>query len=516
MKRPSFSTQLVALWALVAALCAMLVAAVWFMAISAESQQIAGARQQAAAACEAAASRYDLSRPLSGPPGNTDLMRAVLDTVLAQARGVEGGFWTAAPGRASSIQGTTAAASGPSSSGFLAYAFPTYEGSGIKRDIPQAETPLILRTLQMSAAKGAAVTDVIRNGPEAVVAAACPVHVEPAVSAWMLTRARPPLGPHGQLLAAGLAVVLAVILVVAIVIALALRRRRRDLARLEAALSSEHASGHDVRLPRVGEPELDGIVDALNRYAARADLLRRQADDLRDKLAGAERFSALGKLAAQVAHEIRNPAGAMRLKAENALAGDSERRESALRFILEQIGRIETQISSLLALTQPITIRPQAVNLAQWLADVADSHHELACRRGVRLALVAKLEEPAEASARLPAFDADQLRRALDNLLVNALRHASDGGVVTVTARRSTLAGSSCLRIEVFDDGPGVPPDRRERIFEPFVTGRPDGSGLGLAVVREVAVAHGGRAYLDDPSKGGACFVIEIPWQPSS
>ena len=516
MKRPSFTTQLVALWALVAALCAMLVATVWFMAMSAESQQIAGARQQAAAACEAAASRYALSRSLSGPPGNTDVMRAALDTVLAEAKGVEGGFWTAAPSRAASDQGAPPAGSGPTSNGFLAYAFPTYEGSGIKRDVPQAETPLIVRTVQVAAARGTAVTDVIRNGPEAVVAAACPVHVEPGVLAWMLTRARPPLGPHGQLLAAGLAVVLAVILVVAIVIALALRRWRRDLARLEGALSSEHASGHNVRLPRVGEPELDGIVDALNRYAARADLLRQQAGDLRDKLAGAERFSALGKLAAQVAHEIRNPAGAMRLKAENALAGDSERRESALRFILDQIGRIETQIASLLALTQPITIRPQAVNLAQWLADAIDSHDELARRRGVRLALVAKLDEPAGSPPPLPAFDADQLRRALDNLLVNALRHASEGGNVTVTVRRDDTAEPFALRIEVFDDGPGVPADQRDRIFEPFVTGRPDGSGLGLAVVREVAVAHGGRAYLDDPPNGGACFVIEVPWQPCS
>ncbi len=81
MKRPSFSTQLVVLWALVAALCAMLVGIVWFMAISAEGQQMAGAAQQAAAACEAVASRYSLSRPLTRAASNTDLMQAVLDTV---------------------------------------------------------------------------------------------------------------------------------------------------------------------------------------------------------------------------------------------------------------------------------------------------------------------------------------------------------------------------------------------------------------------------------------------------
>lgn len=65
------------------------------------------------------------------------------------------------------------------------------------------------------------------------------------------------------------------------------------------------------------------------------------------------------------------------------------------------------------------------------------------------------------------------------------------------------------------DTGPGVPAEQRERIFEPFVTGRADGTGLGLAVVREVAAVHGGQAWLDDVPHG-ASFVIEIPWQPSS
>jgi nitrogen-specific signal transduction histidine kinase len=67
----------------------------------------------------------------------------------------------------------------------------------------------------------------------------------------------------------------------------------------------------------------------------------------------------------------------------------------------------------------------------------------------------------------------------------------------------------------VSDNGPGVPPEHREHIFEPFVTGCPDGSGLGLAVVSEVAAAHGGRAWLDETSETTS-FVMEVPWQPSS
>jgi signal transduction histidine kinase len=109
-------------------------------------------------------------------------------------------------------------------------------------------------------------------------------------------------------------------------------------------------------------------------------------------------------------------------------------------------------------------------------------------------------------------LDPEQLRRAVDNLVLNAIRHAGAGGHVTVTARN---AQQGQLVIEVADDGPGVPQDQRLRIFEPFVSDSAAGSGLGLAVVREVAAAHGGQAYVaDNPS--GAHFRIEIPWQPYS
>jgi signal transduction histidine kinase len=520
MKRLSFSTQLVALWAMVATICAMLVAAVWFIANSADGEQVAGAKRQASTACSAVASRYSLSRPLSGTAAHPDLMHAVLDTVLAQAPGVEGGFWTSSARTLAALPETRLSnpmdtAGNPAEAGFLAYAFPTYQGSGIKRDIPQAETPLIVRALQTAAATHAEATDVVRRGDDAVVAAACPVNGETALFVWTLTRAQPALGAHGRMLVSGLAAVLAVILIVAVALALALRRWKRNLNRLEEALSAAGDIDQSGQMHRLGEPELDRIVDALNRYAARAESLRQQTVDLSVKLASAERFGMLGKLAAQIAHEIRNPAGAMRLKAENALAGDNDRQQNALRFILEQIRRIETQVASLLALTQPVTIKPHPVDVAQWLTQVVESHRELARSRGIQL-MLAGLDEMTQMPAiPQPSFDADQLQRALDNLLLNALRHVGNGGLVTVSAQRDPTAVCPQLRIAVSDNGSGVPAGQRERIFEPFVTGHANGSGLGLAVVREIASAHGGRASLAD-TPNGACFVIEIPWQPSS
>ncbi|WP_250517145.1 HAMP domain-containing sensor histidine kinase [Caballeronia sp. INDeC2] len=493
MPRPSFSTQLFALWILVAVLCGLLTAAVWLMLTSALGERVTAAKQQAAAACTAVASRYDLSMQRPGET-NVDLMHAVLDLVLIRTDGIEGGFWN-----------DTASAGAPR--GFLAYAFPTYEGSGVKRDVPEAETPLILRTLRKAGSAGRMQVDVVSSGADAVIAVACPVPRHAGLLAWMLTRARPPLGAYGERAATILAGVLAIIVVLALFLAVALRRWRRNLTRLEQALAPDGGFEQGRRLERLGERDLDQIVDALNRYVERAERLQRDANALSAQLAQAERFGALGKMAAQIAHEIRNPAGAMRLKAENALAGDGARREAALKTIIEQVGRIESQVTSLLALTQPVTIDVRAVDLRAWLGDIVHTHEAGAAKRGI--ALRAQIET----GARQPVFDPAQMARALDNLIVNALRHAPPGGHVTVRARGAQWTEGERLRLEVTDDGPGVSAAERERIFEPFVTGRPDGSGLGLAVVREIASAHGGRACLAEDSNV-TCFVIDLPWRP--
>ena len=501
--RLSFSSQLAVFWALVAVMCALLGGLVLFMARENEGPRIDAARNRSLVGCQAVASRYDLSIDNHNDPDpHADLMHAVLDVVLAQMPDVEGGFWR----NAGSGRGV-----------FEAYAFPTYQGSGIKRDVPDAETPLILRALRAAASKQTAATEFVSNRQDAVIVAACPVPHRPALLAWTLTRSRPPLGAWGRTLLAALVALLAVIVGIAIALGVRLRRWRVHLARVETSVAQhvgDTASPLTAQPPvqpiaMTGEPELDRIVEAFNTHAARTAALQTQAVELNSKLAQAERFSALGRLAAQMAHEIRNPIGAMRLKAENALAGDETRKQRALATILEQIHRVESQLAGLLALTQPVRVEVQGVPLRAWLDERVILHRDAAENAHVTLAVI----EPDGASMSTPAeavFDAAQLSRALDNLLLNALRHAPPDGRVTVKAARV----ADMLRIEVSDDGPGVQQADRERIFEPFVTGHAAGSGLGLAVVREIAAAHGGRAFYE-ARQMGACFVIEIPWRTS-
>jgi signal transduction histidine kinase len=105
--------------------------------------------------------------------------------------------------------------------------------------------------------------------------------------------------------------------------------------------------------------------------------------------------------------------------------------------------------------------------------------------------------------------------RVLDNLLVNAVRHAPEGGQVTITVERAAAG----LLILVEDSGAGVAAELTGQLFEPFVTGRPDGTGLGLAIARELTDAHGGRLVLRRPGGAqpgqGAAFALELPCRPS-
>jgi signal transduction histidine kinase len=226
----------------------------------------------------------------------------------------------------------------------------------------------------------------------------------------------------------------------------------------------------------------------------------------RQRAVAAERLAAVGRLSAGLAHEIRNPIAAMRLKAENALAAsDDFRKTRALEAILQQVGRLDALLRDLLAMTQTGEPRLADVELTPFLKNTLENHRELAAAKELSLDI---RSEPG--SGPQPRFDRDQMQRALDNLILNAIQNTPAGGCVTVGA----LHKGEQLLLRVSDTGPGVSEEVRGRLFEPFVTARPDGTGLGLAIVREIARAHRGEARLA-ANASGASFEIEVPWRPS-
>jgi signal transduction histidine kinase len=195
----------------------------------------------------------------------------------------------------------------------------------------------------------------------------------------------------------------------------------------------------------------------------------------------------------------------MRLKAENAVAAgpDLARKDNALRVIVEQIGRLETLLRNLLSSVQRAPLVSVLINdVAAFLAERVELFREQAAEQGLELEVRG---DGAEAS-----FDPARIAQAIDNLILNAIQNTPTGGHVTLCAETT----GDRLLLSVADTGRGVPEALRSHLFEPFVTGRSEGTGLGLAVVREIAEAHGG-AVRAVHRNDGTTFVLELPWRPS-
>src|SRR5206468_7911661 len=148
------------------------------------------------------------------------------------------------------------------------------------------------------------------------------------------------------------------------------------------------------------------------------------------------------------------------------------RSSAALQAILQQVERLDRLLRDLLEMTQAHEPKPSDVELDAFLSRTVEAHREIAAARGV--AITAGTVPPCQP---LPRFDPFQVQRALDNLLLNAIQNTPVDGSVTVEAHRRDRK----LLLRVGDTGPGVADNLRERLFEPFVTGRADGTGLGLA-----------------------------------
>src|SRR5216684_334582 len=365
-------------------------------------------------ACDAIAGAYRFyGAGWQGPaPGPDDEklrrdLTTVVQTALRDRAGIEGGIWQ-------------------SDAGSLAYAFPTYQGSGPKTDLPQAELPRIQAVNRAALTEDRQASSRYDASSQILLVTACPLPGPiPRLTGWTMTRVLTFAGSSYQLLMAGLGILFATVLAAAALLIRLTMKWSRHVAQIETALKA-----HDIAelptLPTTGERELDRIVTALNEAGRRLVVARKRADQLARQMAIGERLAAIGRVAAGVAHEIRNPIAAMRLKAENAIAGDPERKDLALSTILGQIERLDALVRRLLSVTERDKPRREHLPLGPFLESCVAIHIELARAKRVTLECRADGEEA--------SFDPDQMRRALDNLVLNAIQAAPDGTSILIGA----------------------------------------------------------------------------------
>lgn len=260
------------------------------------------------------------------------------------------------------------------------------------------------------------------------------------------------------------------------------------------------ARARAVTAERLGEP-----LGAL-RIPAELRELAGEFDGMLARLAGA--FARLDAYAGDLAHELRTPLSNLSLGAELALAErDPARQREALESLLEEARRLRTLVDRMLLIAR--AERPDAeaarrkFSIASLLERLAALHHAAGSERGI------SIRTEWEPGLELEA-DETLVRQAVGDLLDNALRHAREGGEIRLGARRSP---DGALRVSIEDDGPGIDPDALPRIFERHYQGdgRPDGLGLGLALVRGVMKLHRGEATAENRPGGGARFTLAFP-----
>lgn len=216
------------------------------------------------------------------------------------------------------------------------------------------------------------------------------------------------------------------------------------------------------------------------------------------------KLAALGRLSASIAHEIRNPVGAMshagQLLAESPGFGPDERRLTDI--IRNNSERVSTIINNVLQLSRREAVNPSRLNIGDWIEDFLSEFCET---MQVPKSQIAFQEEPDELEVR---FDPSHLHQVLWNLCDNAIKYGAIRGGVSVEIRVGRLNPSNRPYLEVADRGPGIELHAVDRIFEPFFTGRKGGTGLGLFIARELCQLN--RAILLYESRGGDGSVFRI------
>ncbi|NLP12340.1 PAS domain S-box protein [bacterium] len=229
--------------------------------------------------------------------------------------------------------------------------------------------------------------------------------------------------------------------------------------------------------------------------------------ELQSRLARSEQLAAIGELAASIAHEIRNPLGAINTSVEvlsSSLNLDGEDRD-LMQIIQEETRRLDRIVKDFLLFARLDRIQSGRVDLNQIIRDT------LFLFKGT---FNSRIKVTAQLDAALPLYtgDGDQLRQVLINLIVNSMEAMTDGGTLLIRTKRLVLAeGRTYVQLLVQDSGQGIEAAHLKNIFKPFFSTKEKGVGMGLAICQRIIQNHGGEIDVSSRLGNGATFIITLP-----
>jgi len=278
------------------------------------------------------------------------------------------------------------------------------------------------------------------------------------------------------------------------------RRVTRRLRRLRDGMKAVAGGDLAARVVPAGRDEVADLAQGFNEMAARLA-------DSQARVQYLNQVSAWQGIARKLAHEIKNPLTPILLAVQQAhegYRGDDGRHarvlETAREIVEQEVAVLKRLVENFSRFARLPQVSPSVEDAATAVRDVFAAHAHLD-----GMVLVAP-------EGTIPAaLDRDLLRQALTNLLNNASEACSEVARPPQIRLAVAPAVGGGARITVDDNGPGVPVDQRERIFEPYVTGKREGTGLGLAIVKKIILDHGGTIAVEESDLGGARFVVTLP-----
>jgi nitrogen fixation/metabolism regulation signal transduction histidine kinase len=283
-------------------------------------------------------------------------------------------------------------------------------------------------------------------------------------------------------------------------------RFARPIKQLSTAAREVAGGNFDVRVPYKRHDEMGTLAAAFNEMTARLG----RARELESQLHQAEKGAVVGRLAAAIAHEIRNPLNYINLSLDHLRSSfappDPTKRETFFRLtdqLKSEVARINRHISDFLKYSRPSKLELQEVDLRAEAEDALRIVEARAEETGIKTSIVQE--------GVLPPVRADResLRSVLTNLVINAVE-AIDGDGGTLSVRLSNGPDDS-VKVEITDSGSGIAADNLSKVFEPYFSTKETGTGLGLAIVKKAIDDHGGTINISSREGIGTTFTITLP-----